>query len=751
MTERARDTAGALAAALGVVLLMLIRLWTDPDFLWRDDLQTGLVGSALEIGRALSEGEWPLLSRNSWYATAFAGEMQYAVFSPLILALNWVVFQLNLPLRMTTSVLILFHQALLAAGVYLLARDYRMPRPLAGVVVLAASLNGYMLLWVATAWYPLLTSFAWLPFYWLATRRAARAPRARLPLAGIAASLYMLLAAGWPGTNMMAIILVVGIAIQLGAQRQWRVLARIVAANALGSALAAPQLLVMAEFVTSTNRTEMQLFNWGWRVPVRGLPGLILPTFTTLWPHAAGDLRPHVGIELAGGAVILAAIATALFVYRRDFLRRHRFELTLAALGLVLSVAPSVWMFKWSFRWLPLFFLPAALVAGAALAELGETAPSRTRSAGLWLGVLTVVALIAGAIYDRIFPISAVVGMATLAVAAIWLAVDMHGTRRARETVPLIACLATLAVAYAFVPENARSPQFQIGEYAKDPPPFRRDRTYIAAYSMRDLAAPVRILNPAHQNNALFRPGNLPMAADLDFIGGYSPLSPWGMVHVLGFEQLHGMMSEDSVQRLVRLEMQQGALLDHMSVEGVTMSQSLLLRSGARDLPGWRLAAAWGQDMLLERRTPPRADVYFAPSTRAFKTREEAAAWIRSRREAAMPWVVVGQAAPPGCADARVESSTRLRHESNARIDTRGCPGEVLLVFARPWVPGFVASLDGKELAVETADLIMPAVRVPAGSHGELTLEYKPRSLAIGAIVALVALLLAAVAAIMRL
>lgn len=747
MSERVKETLATLGAAAGIVLLMLIRLRTDPDFLWRDDLQTGLIGSALEIGRALSEGEWPLLSRNSWYATAFAGEMQYAVFSPLILALNWLVFQLDLPLRATTSLLIVFHLALLAAGVYLLARDYKLPRPLCGLVVLVASLNGYMLMWVATAWYPLLTSFAWLPFYWLATRRAVRDPRALLPLAGIAASLYMLLAAGWPGTNMMAIILVAAFAMQLLARKEFRALIRIVVANAIGSALCAPQLLVMAEFVAHTNRTEMQLFNWGWRVPLAGLPGLILPTFTTFWPHAAGDPRVHTGIELAGAVVPLAAIAAALFTFGRAFLQRHKFELALALLGITLSIAPSIYMFKWSFRWLPLFFLPAALAAAAALAELSQV---RTRGAGLWMIGLTVIASIASVLYDRVRAISLVVAAVTLLLAVLWLVVDLRGTREAREVVPLLVALVALALAYAFVPENARSPQFLIGEYPKEPHPYKRDRTYIAVYPMLDLAAPIRFFEPRHKDNSLFRPGNLPMAADLDFVGGYSPLSPWGMVHVLGYEQIHGLINEDAARRIVLREMGAEGLLDHMSVEGVAVTQNLLVRSQVQNLPGWRLAATWGKDVVLERRTPPRPDVYFAPATRAFPTREAAAEWIRTRTEARMPWVVVGDRAPAGCADARVGASQRLRHESVAQVDTRRCRAEALLVFARPWVPGFVASLNGETLAVETADLIMPAVRVPAGSAGEVRLAYEPRSLVTGAIVAAVALLAAVVLAIMR-
>ena len=66
------------------------------------------------------------------------------------------------------------------------------------------------------------------------------------------------------------------------------------------------------------------------------------------------------------------------------------------------------------------------------------------------------------------------------------------------------------------------------------------------------------------------------------------------------------------------------------------------------------------------------------------------------------------------------------------------------MVFRRALYPGFRARLDGRELPVVPVDLILPGVRLPAGSRGRLELDYAPASLTIGAALAALALLAAA-------
>src|SRR5204863_30921 len=58
--------------------------------------------------------------------------------------------------------------------------------------------------------------------------------------------------------------------------------------------------------------------------------------------------------------------------------------------------------------------------------------------------------------------------------------------------------------------------------------------------------------------------------------------------------------------------------------------------------------------------------------------------------------------------------------------------GKSLIVFMRPWLPGWRATLNGRPLSILRADSIMPAVEIDSHEHGHLVLEYRPASLLIG-------------------
>ncbi len=66
--------------------------------------------------------------------------------------------------------------------------------------------------------------------------------------------------------------------------------------------------------------------------------------------------------------------------------------LLLLALGL-LCVLPSASVFRWSFRWLPMFHLALALVAAEALqrAHVFKTGPGLLGNPGFWACALVLV------------------------------------------------------------------------------------------------------------------------------------------------------------------------------------------------------------------------------------------------------------------------------------------------------------------------------------------------------------------------
>jgi len=144
----------------------------DPGYFWHDDFQTQHIGGSREIARAWSEGSFPLLARWSWAAGALAGEFQYGVFSIFLTVLNILVWKFTLTLDSVAAILAITHLTVTALGAYLLSREFGISRPLAAMVGFISAYNGFHLGWDAVSWYPGLTSFAWLPWFWLFTRRA---------------------------------------------------------------------------------------------------------------------------------------------------------------------------------------------------------------------------------------------------------------------------------------------------------------------------------------------------------------------------------------------------------------------------------------------------------------------------------------------------------------------------------------------------------------------------------------------------
>jgi hypothetical protein len=72
-------------------------------------------------------------------------------------------------------------------------------------------------------------------------------------------------------------------------------------------------------------------------------------------------------------------------------------------------------------------------------------------------------------------------------------------------------------------------------------------------------------------------------------------------------------------------------------------------------------------------------------------------------------------------------------------VDVPAAGGPALVSFARPWLPGYRATLDGEPLDVLRMDALMPAVVVPAGGRGRLELWYFPEALRRGLVIAVAA------------
>lgn len=146
--------------------------------------------------------------------------------------------------------------------------------------------------------------------------------------------------------------------------------------------------------------------------------------------------------------------------------------------------------------------------------------------------------------------------------------------------------------------------------------------------------------------------------------------------------------------------------------------------------------------------------VYFIGEAIAVTSDRHAAAWMFSerfspRREAILHDQRAG-ALPvePTAGPATLVAAAYERRGPGAIVASVDAPTAGWLIVAESWYPGWVATLDGREVAVVRANINQKAVAVPAGRH-RVVWEFRPRSLRRGAWVsgvALIVLLAAAVA-----
>lgn len=694
-----------LAAALLVVLFSLVLYAIHPAFFVRDDFQLQYLPGSREVARAVTSGEAPLLSRYSWLCAGLGAEYQFGIFSIFRLLLDVVVWLLPLSLTARGALLFIVHAAIAGAGGYRLARNYGASAGASFMVALVAGLNGW-LLWWGTTWLPGIAAFAWLPWYWLALRKQS--------FAGTAVALYLLVTAGWPYAVLMAILVAALNAATLVAAKEWRGLLRVAGGSLAGLGLSAPAVLMLLQYFPYTARNSAAtLVESMWFVPAPAFFGLVVPAFSAKWEVFAGAL-PHPAVELLGAFVPLAALAAGA---RRELVRRHLPELVLLVALIVLMLLPSAGPFRWSFRWLPLFHLTLALLGAVAIER-------RTARAAIGLIVVTSLAAI---VFDH-EPQATLLHAAILAALCIvWLFVE-------HDLMPAVITVVMIFLTFATFSRRSEVPVWPYGERLLAAGVLDPSRHYLAMYDFDSTLAEDVHRRASRGIRSEMRPGNIPMLAGVEFVNGYSPLGLAALRNVFDVD-VHGPMNPERAEVFLRYETGQNELLHQLGIDGLIVPQAMARRH-AQTLSrnGWTPRAALGNSLVLHRERIV-SPVFRAAVAVRIGQEQAAYAAIFNRRTPQLPVVLY----TPGDGKPQRYARRDLRIAEEGRNGTRVVyedKGPVtLLVFRRPWLPGWRATVDGRPVPVLRANMVMPAVEVPPDGM-EVRLVYRPTSLVVGLAIA---------------
>ena len=684
---------GALSAGLLVVVFCLILLWHDPLVFWNDDYELSVLPVLADMARSWSEGHWPILSPYSWVCGNLAGEFQYGTFSLFVNALVVLVWKFPLAFPQQAAALSIAHLFVLAIGAFLLARDRGFSIALSIFVALVASLSGWIICWGATDWFGALGAFTWLPWAWWGAERAVDSRRTKWRFLWPAPFVYLLVTGGFPYTVLMLLLLIAWIVIKSLFQTRniFSVLPMLVGV-ALGFGLSAPAWLALLDLVQGSAR-ELQsaAAHWQWRVPPASLPGLILPSWTVNWTDFSSRSRAHAAAELACGLVAPAALIAGLVWRGRQLVRHIKWELVLLLIVLLLCMTPTAGLFRWSFRWLPFFHLVLAICAAEALRLKPGSPTPATAALGLvvLIGVAALIFHMAGA---YAFPLTWIV----IGLAAVWVCLEfsLRSSDSRSWTAAGITFCAFLAT-YLCVPTNYGVPRYNFSQGLLKPAPLDPQRLYLSVYPWAELS--YCVASKPQPVGETLRPGSTSMWAGLRFINGYSPIRAAGVAREFA-TSIHGEINPDVGTYLLNHQAGRGGELELMGVDGIVVAREVDIAPQPRT--EWDLVVSADEGNIFQRRSAPFSRVRSVTS-------------IDSRPNEQFVLATIS----------RINDS---RNFVTADIDVPAGDRSALLTFSRPYFRGYKARIGDQKLAITSYRGLFPILEVPAGTHGRLTVAYRP-------------------------
>ncbi len=744
-----------------VVGFCLLLLQRDPLSFWCDDYQVQHLGAYYDMFRAWGEGEPPLLSPYSWYGGALGGEYLFGAFS-IFHNLALLVWKLNLTLPATGAAFSLIHMAVLAAGAFFLARQKGLADDLAILVSLVASLNGWMITWSATAWIPALTAFAWVPWAWWGLERALEGERGAARFLPAGFFIYLNITGSWPFPVVMTGAVTVFLLLRTVFEtRRLRDLWPLFAAWAWGAALSAPAVLMLAEYYLNSARSGDSGLQWQWLVPPTAILGVLFPYYTTEWWGWGLETYPRPAIEFACGLLPPILLGAAILRLRRAFVRVFRWDLGFLAAIYLLSMLPSVSPLRYSYRWIMLFHLVLGLVAAHALSSLRaddatraadpQAAPLRFNSFAIVSGTLGLVFLetiVVLSLYSLFVDFDTgyqgvliLLALPLLYFAWVWFQKIAASMADLRRWLPCLVVLLSLWVTYSHVQWRWVT-RWDFPEAMRQAEPLDPQVLYFAFYSKEEA------YNTDPDLSLLVRQGNMPMLAGVRMVNGYSPVHPAGFAKIFGMNSQVGYFaSEAPARRLLEHETGPDGLLELMGVDGLVLATSWQDHAAALLEKGWETFFSSQAGVVLHRTARRDQQVRSLPSVEIVSSSDEVPARIRERSSAAAPRLLVRPGTPANpveYAPCKLETMKISRHAVEVRVEAESAERSSLVLFERPWYPGYRATLDGRPLRVEALNLIQLAVEIPAGSKGLLVLEYAPATFRIGLGIALSALLIGA-------
>jgi hypothetical protein len=182
----------------------------------------------------------------------------------------------------------------------------------------------------------------------------------------------------------------------------------------------------------------------------------------------------------------------------------------------------------------------------------------------------------------------------------------------------------------------------------------------------------------------------------LRFINGYSPIRAAGVARE--FEtSIHGEINPDVGSHLLNDQAGNGQLA-LMGVDGIVVAQELSITP--QPSSEWELVVSTEEGNVFHRRSAPFSRVRSLTSIDSRPNEQFVLATITGTNDS--------------------------RNFVSADIDVPAGDRPALLTFSRPYFRGYKARIGNQKLAITSYRGLFPILEVPAGTHGRLTVAYRP-------------------------
>ena len=187
------------------------------------------------------------------------------------------------------------------------------------------------------------------------------------------------------------------------------------------------------------------------------------------------------------------------------------------------------------------------------------------------------------------------------------------------------------------------------------------------------------------------------MWAGLRFINGYSPIRAAGAARE--FEtSIHGEINPDVGSHLLNNQAGRDGELALMGVDGIVVAQEVSITP--QPSSEWELVVSTEEGNVFQRRNAPFLRLRSVTSINSRPNEQFVLATITGINDS--------------------------RNFVSADIDVPAGDRPALLTFSRPYFRGYKARIGDRKLAITSYHGLFPILEVPAGTHGRLTVTYRP-------------------------